>query len=47
MTVSMSFELDGDTELQFTYDDNSITIASDDIGNIKFSAHGGSSASAH
>ena len=46
MTVSMSFELDGDTESTSSpYDDNSITISSDTLGTVKFSAHGGSSAS--
>ena len=46
MTVSMSFELDGDAESDTSaYDDNSMTISSDAMGTIKFSAHGGSSAS--
>jgi len=46
MTVSMSFELDGVNESGTSaYDDNSLTISSDSLGTIKFSAHGGSSAS--
>ena len=46
LTVTMSYELDGDTEnTSSPYDDNSLTIASDAMGTIKFSAHGGSSAS--
>ena len=46
MTVSMAFELDGDEESATSaYDDNSMTISSDAMGTIKFSAHGGSSAS--
>ena len=45
MTVSMSFELDGDTETTSSpYDDNSLTIASDALGTLVFAAHGGSSA---
>ena len=46
MTVTMSFELDGDEESTTSaYDDNSLTISSDTMGTLKFSAHGGSSAS--
>ena len=46
LTITMSYELDGDTETTSSpYDDNSLTIASDAMGTIKFSAHGGSSAS--
>ena len=49
MTVSMSFELDGASEDATNglsaWDDNSLTISSDSLGTIKFSAHGGSSAS--
>ena len=46
MTVTMSFELDGDEESATSaYDDNSLTISSDAMGTLKFSAHGGSSAS--
>jgi outer membrane protein OmpU len=45
MTVTMAFELDGDAESTGSaYDDNSLTIASDSMGTLKFSAHGGSSA---
>ena len=47
MTVTMAFELDGDNEDSdgtSSYDDNSITISSDAMGKVKFSAHGGSSA---
>ena len=46
MTVTMSFELDGVNESGTSaYDDNSLTVSSDSLGTIKFSAHGGSSAS--
>ena len=48
MTVTMAFELDGDAEAASAtsaYDDNSLTISSDAMGTLKFSAHGGSSAS--
>jgi outer membrane protein OmpU len=48
MTVTMAFELDGDAEADSAtsaYDDNSLTISSDALGTLKFSAHGGSSAS--
>jgi outer membrane protein OmpU len=46
MTVTMAFELDGDAEsVGSAYDDNSLTISSDALGTLKFSAHGGSSAS--
>ena len=45
MTVSMSFELDSDNQsTSSSYDDESITIASDMLGTVKFSGHGGSSA---
>ena len=45
LTVSMAFELDGDAESGTSaYDDNSLTISSDALGTLKFSAHGGSSA---
>jgi len=44
MTVSMSFELDGDTTSAGAFDDKSVTISSDAIGTIKFSGHGGSTA---
>ena len=48
LTITMAFELDGDAEATSStsaYDDNSLTIASDSLGSLKFSAHGGSSAS--
>ena len=48
MTVTMSFELDGASENSdglSAYDDNSLTVSSDTFGTVKFSAHGGSSAS--
>jgi len=46
MTVTMSFELDGDAESDTSaYDNNSLTIASDAFGTMTFAAHGGSSAS--
>jgi outer membrane protein OmpU len=43
MTVSMSFELDNDDN-GGSYDDKSVTIASDTLGTFKFSGHGGSTA---
>ena len=45
MTVTMSFELDGDAESGTSaYDNNSLTIASDALGKLVFHAHGGDSA---
>jgi len=45
MTVTMSFELDGDAESGTSaYDNNSLTIASDTLGTMTFHAHGGDSA---
>jgi len=45
MTVSMSFELDADNPASgSSYDDKSVTISSDTLGTLKFSGHGGSSA---
>ena len=47
LTVSMSFELDGDSEDAdgtSSYDNNSMTISSDALGTLTFHAHGGSSA---
>jgi outer membrane protein OmpU len=41
MTVSMSFEVDGDDS---GFDDRSFTVSSDTIGTFKFSGHGGSTA---
>ena len=47
MTVTMSFELDGDnedTDGTSSYDNNSLTIASDALGTMTFHAHGGETA---
>ena len=47
MTVSMSFELDGDNEDDdgtSSYDNNKMTISSDALGTLVFHAHGGDSA---
>ena len=54
MTVTMSFELDGDAEdganvsdttaSTSAYDNNSLTVASDALGTLTFHAHGGDSA---
>ena len=46
MTVSMAFELDQGTANNSSngFDNHSVTIASDDLGTVKFSGHGGSSA---
>ena len=44
MTISMSFELDSDNDTNSSYDDKSVTIASDVLGTFKFSGHGGSTA---
>ena len=45
MTVSMSFELDASAaDVTGSYDDHSVSIASDALGTLKFSANGGSSA---
>jgi len=47
MTVTMSFELDGDNEDSdgtSSYDSNSLTIASDALGTMTFHAHGGDTA---
>ena len=41
MTVSMSFELDGDDS---GFDDRSVSVSSDMFGTFKFSGHGGSTA---
>ena len=49
MTVSMSFELDGDnedTDGTSSYDSNKMTISSDSMGTLVFHAHGGDTASA-
>jgi len=44
MTVSMSFELDGAAESGSSFDDRSVTIASDTLGTFKMSGSGGSTA---
>jgi len=45
MTVTMSFELDGDQETTTSsYDNNSLTVSSDALGTLVFHAHGGDSA---
>ena len=45
LTVSMSFELDASAaDVTGSYDDHSVSIASDTLGTLKFSANGGSSA---
>ena len=47
MTVTMSFELDGDNEDSdgsSSYDSNSLTISSDAMGTMTFHAHGGDTA---
>ena len=44
MTVSMSFELDEGDVGDGSYDDHSVSISSDTLGTVKFSANGGSSA---
>ena len=41
MTVSMSFEVDGDDS---GFDDRSVSVSSDTLGTFKFSGHGGSTA---
>ena len=44
MNVSLSYQLDNAAGVSGPFDDHSITISSDEIGTIKFSGHGGSSA---
>tara|TARA_Y100000992_G_scaffold269466_1_gene209188 strand:- start:1615 stop:2574 length:960 start_codon:yes stop_codon:yes gene_type:complete len=44
LTVALSFQLDNAAGVSGPFDDHSITISSDEIGTIKFSGHGGSSA---
>jgi outer membrane protein OmpU len=44
MNVSLSYQLDNKAGVTGPFDDHSITISSDEIGTIKFSGHGGSSA---
>ena len=45
LNVSLSYQLDNKAGESGPFDDHSITISSDEIGTIKFSGHGGSSAS--
>ncbi len=44
LTVALSFQLDNAAGVSGPFDDHSLTISSDEIGTIKFSGHGGSSA---
>jgi len=44
LNVSLSYQLDHKAGVSGPFDDHSITISSDEIGTIKFSGHGGSSA---
>ena len=45
LTVSLSFELDSDNQsTSSSYDNESVTISSETLGTLVFSAHGGSSA---
>ena len=44
INVSLSYQLDNAAGVSGPFDDHSITISSDEIGTIKFSGHGGSSA---
>jgi outer membrane protein OmpU len=44
LNVSLSYQLDNKAGESGPFDDHSITISSDGIGTIKFSGHGGSSA---
>ena len=44
LNVSLSYQLDNAAGESGPFDDHSITISSDEIGTIKFSGHGGSSA---
>ena len=44
LNVSLSYQLDNAAGVSGPFDDHSITISSDGIGTIKFSGHGGSSA---
>jgi len=44
LTVSMAFELEGGGDAVNSFDDHSVSIASDTLGTVKFSANGGSSA---
>jgi len=44
LTISMAFELEGGGDAVNSFDDHSVTIASDGLGTLKFSGNGGSSA---
>ena len=44
LNISLSYQLDNKAGVTGPFDDHSITISSDEIGTIKFSGHGGSSA---
>ena len=44
LNISLSYQLDNAAGVSGPFDDHSITISSDEIGTIKFSGHGGSSA---
>ena len=45
LTVSMSFELDSDNQsTSSSYDNESVTISSEELGTLVFAGHGGSSA---
>ena len=44
LNVALSYQLDNGAGVNGPFDDHSITISSDEIGSIKFSGHGGSSA---
>jgi outer membrane protein OmpU len=44
LTVSMAFELEGGGDAVNSFDDHSVSIASDTLGTVTFSANGGSSA---
>ena len=44
INISLSYQLDNAAGVSGPFDDHSITISSDEIGTIKFSGHGGSSA---
>ena len=44
LTVSLSFELEGGSDAQNSFDDQSISISSEDLGTLVFAKNGGSSA---
>jgi len=44
LTVSLAFELEGGSDAQNSFDDHSITIASESLGTLTFAGNGGSSA---